>query len=255
MVNTSDIQKSFARALLDQPGELPDDLTSYSQPAPVERFNIYRNNVHVGLIDAICAKYPVVLKLVGEEFFRGMARCYIRSNPPASPMIINYGHTFPEFLKTFEHVQDVPYLMDVARLERLRLEAYHAADAISLNVADLVLIDRDGIGELVFLLHPSARVMKSGFAVVSIWEANMADLDMLSGDALSRSEEALIIRPRLDVEILKLPRCGSDFIEALGSGMTLEDANIHALGRDREFDLQLNLSGLIQCGAIIGFSS
>ena len=251
----SEIEKSFAEALLKKSVAVPTELTSYSEVQPSERFNIYRNNVHVSLIDAMADKYPVVLKLVGEEFFRGLARTYIRSEPPTTPLIIDYGKSFPDFLKTFEHVQDVPYLSDVARLERLQLEAYHAADATSLGVVELATIDPEGIGGIRFQLHPSLRVMKSDFAVASIWEINISGQSMSDLVNLTSPEEVIIIRPHLDVEILKAPRCGSDFIEALGSGMTLEEANILALGCDAGFDLQLNLSGLIQYGAIVGFSS
>ena len=140
MPSPSDVEKSFAASLLDKDGKVPPDLTSYSSPVPQSRFNIYRNNVHVALIDMMAARFPVVLKLVGEEFFRGLARSYIRAHPPKSAMTINYGAGLPEFLRNFEHVQDVPYLADVAELEWLRMEAYNAADRKSLGGEDLAAI-------------------------------------------------------------------------------------------------------------------
>jgi hypothetical protein len=36
---------------------------------------------------------------------------------------------FPDFIEQFEPASSVPYLADVARLEMLRVRAFHAADA------------------------------------------------------------------------------------------------------------------------------
>ncbi len=251
----SDMEESFARSLLDQEGVVPDGLTSYSEPVPQTRFNIYRNNVHVSLIDMMAAKFPVVLKLVGEEFFRGLARVYIRAEPPKSALTLEYGAGFPGFLEDFEHVQDVPYLADVARLEWLRLEAYNAADREPLSPEELALIDHDRLGETRFQLHPSLRTLRSDYPVMSIWEANMQDGDLSEIDMAGGGEEVLIVRPGLDVEILKMPSASCDFVRDLGSGISLHEANARALDANEGFDLQLVLSGLIRCGVFTGFSN
>lgn len=253
MPSPSDLEKRFAASLLDAEGQLPDGLTSVSQPRPVERFNIYRNNVHVSLIEAMESKFPAVRTLVGDEFFRGLARTFIRQAPPRSALITHYGDGFAAYLSTFEHVQDVPYLPDVARLEWLRIEAYNAADAIPLGIDELSAIDHDRLGETCFELHPSLRLLRSKFPVMSIWQANIEGSD-LSGINLDDGEDVMVIRPGLDVEILKLPCGACDFIEGLGSGINLEDANSAALEADGRFDLQLSLSGLMQAGAIVGVS-
>ena len=254
MPSPSDLQKQFAGSLLDASGDVPGDLTSVTQSAPKERFNIYRNNVHVSLIDALGVKYPAVHRIVGGDFFRGLARTYIRAHPPKTPLIIYYGQGFADFLEIFEHVQDLPYLPDIARLEWSRIEAYHAADMISLGAQELADIDKGRLGGTVFELHPSLRLLKSKYPVVSIWQANIDEQELSSLDTNSAREDALIIRPLLDVEVLKLPSSACDFVVALRSGINLEEANALALERDGRFDLQLVLQGLIQCGAFVGFS-
>ena len=214
----------------------------------------YRNNCHVALIDMMAARFPVVLKLVGEEFFRGLARSYIRAHPPKSAMTINYGAGLPEFLRNFEHVQDVPYLADVAELEWLRMEAYNAADRKSLGGEDLAAIDPDRLSETSFELHPSLRLMRSDYPVYSIWLANVEGGDMSGVDLTGGGEDVLIIRPRLEVLVIKLASGHCDFVRALGSGIALGEANARACESDEGFDLQLALSGLMGCGAFTGFS-
>ncbi len=54
---------AFARALAD--GQPPPFAT------PARRFAVYRNNVAVGLIRALEARFPVTRRLVGDAFFRG----------------------------------------------------------------------------------------------------------------------------------------------------------------------------------------
>ena len=254
MRSPSDLQKQFAGSLLDAVGDVPGDLTSVTQSIPKERFDIYRNNVHVSLIDALAVKYPAVHRIVGGDFFRGLARTYIRAHPPKTPLIIYYGRGFADFLESFEHVQDLLYLPDIARLEWSRIEAYHEVDATSLVAQDLAVIDPDKLGRTIFYLHPSLRILASKYPVVSLWQANINASDPSENDINGGGEDALIIRPLLDVEVLKLPSSACDFVGALRSGINLEEANALALERDGRFDLQLNLSGLIQCGAFVGFS-
>jgi hypothetical protein len=56
-------------------------LLNPSHPVPLlvkgqiaRRYAVYRNNVTVGLIRALEANFPVVRKLLGEEYFTGFAR-------------------------------------------------------------------------------------------------------------------------------------------------------------------------------------
>ena len=122
------IQQAFALALLAPDANCPEGVFSSNGAEPASRFAVYRNNVHSALINALAAAYPVARQLVGEEFFRAMAGLYVQAHPPISPLISEYGSTFADFIQAFEPASSVPYLADVARLERLRVRAYHAAD-------------------------------------------------------------------------------------------------------------------------------
>jgi hypothetical protein len=61
------------------------------------RFAVYRNNVAVGLIGALEARYPVSRRIAGDDLFRAMARAFVRAHRPRSPVMIAYGGQFPEF--------------------------------------------------------------------------------------------------------------------------------------------------------------
>ncbi|MGH6867688.1 MAG: DNA-binding domain-containing protein, partial [Methylocella sp.] len=63
-------QRNFARALRDPGLVLPQGVTSYNSEAPQERFAVYRNNVMVGLVSALQARFPATRKIAGEDFFK-----------------------------------------------------------------------------------------------------------------------------------------------------------------------------------------
>jgi hypothetical protein len=68
----------------------------------------------------------------------------------------------------------------------------------------------------------------------------------------SQGEDALALRPHLEVEIRRLPTGAVTFIEKLRAGNRIGEAAEAALGSAPGFDLETNLSGLMTSGAIVG---
>ncbi len=127
-------QTRFAQAVQDPASALPQGLTSKGGRNDPLRFAVYRNNVHVSLVNALTKGFPVVRALVGEEFFTAMARVFVGQTKPSSPMLFQYGENFPDFIAEFPPAASLPYLSDVARLECAWTRAYHAADDPILTV-------------------------------------------------------------------------------------------------------------------------
>jgi len=255
MPRFTETQESFAGAVRRADQALPEGVTSYSADQPTRRFNVYRNNFYASLIDVLAVRYPVVQRLVGEEFFRAMAKVYVDEQPPRSAMILAYGGGFAEFLDRFPPVADVPYLPDIARLEWARHTAYHAADATPLGAEDFAAISSEQIAGLILALHPSLTVVSSTYPIVSIWETNMFDDDVRSVSAEAGSQDAMIARPLMTVEVRTLPPGAAAFIGALTDGQTLGDAAAYAANADERFDLAGNIAGLIDAGVIIGYQT
>lgn len=165
-------------ALLNPELPCPGGLTSWNGSGPELRFAVCRNNVMVSLIDALADTFPVVQALVGEEFFRAMARVFAQANPPRSRLMAFCGDTFADFVAAFPPAAPVPYLADVARLEMARVRAYHAADAapVQPEVLQGALGDPEQLLSLRLHLHPSVQVVESCFAVVSLRAAHQGAL-------------------------------------------------------------------------------
>lgn len=91
-------QTDFAMALLDPALPYPAGLKTWNGSDPSVRYAVYRNNVANSLIDALADTFPVVEQLVGTDFFRAMAHCYVRQSPPVSRLLVRYGENFPNFV-------------------------------------------------------------------------------------------------------------------------------------------------------------
>jgi hypothetical protein len=217
--------------------------------APSRRFGAYRNNVYACLIDVLAGLFPVVARLAGEEFFRAMARDYVEHEPPSSAVLLRYGAGFADFIAGFPPAATVPYLADMATLEWLRHSAYHAADAVPLPLQALASA-ADRAADAVLALHPSLGVVRSSYPIVSIYELNL-EIGDVSPARLAGSEDALVARSGLAVEICRPPESGAPFILALKDGKTIGAAVISALRESSAFDLKANLARLMASGAIV----
>ena len=243
-------QRDFARALLDPALPAPPGLVCWNGSDPQQRFAVYRNNVVVSLVDALAARFPVVLALVGEEFFRAMARVFVCAQPPRSPLMAEYGEAFPAFIADFAPAAGLPYLPDVAALEAARTRAYHATDATALGPADFAGIAPEALPDLVVEPHPSAQIIVSRFAVFSLWAAHQGKLDIGEVDPFT-PEDALVVRPKLEVEVSRLPPGAAGFLNHLASGERLGEAATRATGACPAFDV----AGAFQLLLATGFAA
>ncbi|WP_420407241.1 DNA-binding domain-containing protein [Hoeflea sp.] len=241
-------QSDFGAALLDPDRPLPAGIVGPRGKAATKRFAVYRNNVTVGLVNALADIFPAVARLVGIDFFRNMARIYIAEEPPRSALLFQYGQGFPDFLARFEPVAQLPYLPDVARLERRWLDATHAADMDPLSPASLAAVSPDDLERLYFTPHPATRLVGSRFAAVSIFSASRA-LQPLDAITVMKPETGLITRPHHEVQIRQLPQGAALFFQELLEGRSLGQAANRTHEEQPEFDLAAAISALLESGA------
>jgi Putative DNA-binding domain len=238
---------SFAAGLLNPTQATPSVVVGPRGKAAVKRYNVYRNNVTVSLINALAAVFPVVERITGTEFFRAMARFHIRESPPRSPLLLEYGRDFPPFIERYTQAQDMPWLADTARVERAWLDAYHAAQADPLAAIHLASVPTDHLSELSFVVHPTTRIVRSNYAALTIFAANRKASPVGKINA-AKPEDALITRPKLEVEVRHLPEGGATFLTALIGGDTLGHAAAAALEAAPKFNIGANISGMLDAG-------
>jgi hypothetical protein len=181
-----------------------------------------------------------------------MVRAYIAIAPPSSPIMLDYGASFPDFIARFAPAECLPYLSDVARIERAWIEAYHAREAASLEPAIFMAIDPEQLPQIRLSLHPSLRLIRSQFPALTIWQMNVGGGVPAPVDLSAGGEDVLIVRPMADVEVRSLPVGSLEFIQELADGGTVLAALEAGLTADRRFDLSGNLSDLMRIGVVVG---
>lgn len=247
------IEARFHTALLNPEQGVPGELFSWNSSDTTQRFNIYRNNLVVSLIEALSSTFDVTQQLVGRRFFRALAREYVPDNLPDSPVLALYGEHFPDFLEHFPPAAQLPWLADMARLEWLRVRAYHAADAAPLSSRTVAARHEDPqqLLNARVQLHPSLGVLDSEHAVASLWAAHQGQ-GQVADVAINSPQEVLILRPEFDVDVIILPAGGADFVRLLQTGASLGSVMTHTLEQQPDSHPQHILEILMGSGALIG---
>lgn len=239
-------QDAFSRALLAETAEADECVAALAaQPA----FAVYRNTVMKSCVDALEANFPAVARLVGEEWFRAAAAVYARAELPAEPSLLAYGGSFPAFLARFEPAAALPYLPEVARLDRLWTESHAAADGPVLDRSAFARLAPESLGEAVLEPHPAARwAWFDATPAFTIWSRNR-DEAAAEGEIDWRGEGALLTRPVGAVRWLAVDAAACRFLDACALGAPLSLALESALEADANTNLVRLVNALLDAGA------
>lgn len=163
-----------------------------------ERIDIYHNNTFLGLIDILASFFPVTQKIVGADFFKALAREYIKKYPQASGNRHHFGAALPAFLSDFKPAASLPYLTDIAQIEWAYFTAAVADDAPVMNFE--ILRSRLTDAGFVLRIHPSVSILPLRYNALEIWQEHQKE-DI---GALILKEEAssLLVWRDADDEIL-----------------------------------------------------
>jgi hypothetical protein len=259
MLPLRDLQSRFDRALFD---DAPDGVTPWIRVCSVHeerggdidagaRLAIYRNNLREGFIKALALEFPVIERLVGNDYFRQLALEFLAEYPSRAGDLHPIGEPFPQYLRLRFGETPYAYLPDVAALEWAYQQALIAADARLFDLATLREIPEETYGRLRFTLHPACGLMRSPYPVMRIWAANQPDA---AGDEvvdLSSGADFILIRRAADgVEIRSIAATDFAVLDAFSRGAFLADALETALGIDPDFDLGEALRCFIGLGVL-----
>jgi hypothetical protein len=208
---------------------------------------IYRNTAIAGAADALAANYPVVRALLGEEMFDAVAVDFAAAHPPANPVLAHYGAAFAEWIEDQSWAVDIPYLSDVARVERFHLEALFAADADPLDPGALAGLGPREWTRTRLALHPATRFTCSRWPAAGLWLAHRDGGDVSA--VAWRPECALVTRPHMAVDIEVLAASSHRFLLALASGQTVAAAVEATLAAYPDADIAAAFTLLLNRGA------
>jgi hypothetical protein len=241
------VQQAFGAALFDRAREAA--LAPLLKGDP-RRVGIYRANLGAHWSRALASAYPVLRQLVGDDFFDGLAHAYGHAHPAVDPDLNRFGAALPDFLDGFEPAAGHPYLADVARLEWCVHEAWYAPDGEGAPPS-LAGLAPDVFEGARAVLHPSLRLHASPWATAALWHAHQPGGPDFP-DVLRADTHALVLRPRLDVDVRASGAAEHAALASLARGETFGAALDAAFDLDGDFDVATHLRRWLEDGIVTG---
>lgn len=253
MSSLRELQHAFTAAVFDA-RQLPGVVGAIDAQGmgPEQRHGIYRNNIFHNYREALRDVYPVVERLVGEDFFRFAADRYIPRQRSRHGNLHRFGGGFGAFLDGFAPAAALPYLGDVARLEWRIHESFHAADHGGGGVGRLAAVPPEQLHRVRFALHPACRLFASQFPVHRIWEANQPGTGSDETIDLGAGAVQLLVRRRdYAVEVEPLAAAEFALLRGFAAGRPLGDALCLAQEQAVDFDLEAALRRRIADAVVV----
>lgn len=244
MSTLRELQREFAARMLD------------TASAATDAIAIYRNAVLANYRNALAATFPVTQALTGAPFFAAAVDAFVQAQPSASGDLNGYGAELPAFVAAYPPARGLPYLADVARLERALDDAHRAADGdgdAERVLAQLAEVAADAIASLRLVLDPSCRLLRSPYPLLRIWQVHQPGNPSDPQVAFDTGADHLLVR-RVDGAILieRLPAGDHAWLSALRDGGDLAQALDAALALDAAFDLAKAMRTHVGSGTLTG---
>lgn len=218
---------------------------------PSARLRIYENSVAATQTAALRDSYPGVLALVGEDFFDAMAARYRLQHPSSCGNLQQFGTALAGFIAGMPEAAALRYLADVARLDWQRQLAALAADAAPVDAVRAAELANVAPERLRIQLHPSVQLLRSDYAVLSLWQWCQAPSD--APPRVGEGEQVLLWRDRSDVAMAALDPATFRCIGMLAEGHDVAAAWACAREVDNAFDLESCLRDLLGHGLVAAF--
>lgn len=256
MPSLREVQERFAAALFDGEADSIATLIRVDGIDPGERLEVYRNNLREGFRKALALEYPVIERLVGEDYFRGLALELLAAHPSTRGDLHHVGAPFPAFLAERFAATEYAYFADVAALEWGYAEILIAPDAPIFDLGSLAGLPAECHAELRFQTAPASRLLESKYPVLSIWKANYTDHAAVPAtaeriDLNAGPDRLLMIRTPAGVEFHALAPAEFAFACAFAQAATLETAFEAARSVDADFDPGVALRHLVTLGFLV----
>lgn len=243
-------QPAMIEALDRGPDYLPPDLFAGSRQRVLAGMKVHANTISHARLVALEETFPRTLELAGHDRFNQHSRLFIEQPGVTGRPLADIGFGFDRFLSA--NGED-GVVSEMARFEWIWLQAYHAAEADPLRLADLAGIDPADLMELPVRRHPAA--------CASAFDRQLHQLLGSEVPGLAEAEAILVIRPQ--AEILVAPATGwmvalldlAGGSQTIGNLFTLasEQAIENGSGRDEDLAAAMMqaLAALLEAGAIV----
>ena len=182
------LQRAFMEALTRGPDQVRDEDFAGGRAAALRGLKVHANTISHARLVALEETFPRTRAMLGEARFNELSREFVVTREATGAAHARIGRLFPAALEAAGEDRET---VGVSRFEWLWLEAYHAAEAEPLLLADLAYLSEDALLALRVARHPAARIAAGDATRHLCAEAGM--------EALGGATAILITRPEAEV--------------------------------------------------------
>ena len=173
-LSLTELQAQFWSSTRNQTGEIYPLIRSDFGFLAKQRMDVYRTTARSAHVSALMDSYLVCRAILGDDYFKQIAKLYFVQTPSRSADMNEYGDSFPGFIAQLynqrEELRDYYYLIDLARLEWEYQKTYFTADVVTFDIEVFQdNCERLG-GEATLALQPCISLMSSSYQIFEIWQ-------------------------------------------------------------------------------------
>lgn len=227
MTSLDAMQKGFVQAIIkpSQPNDFLVCLVRSGQLHAEEQLAIYQSNMRGVLQQTLAQIYPVCKKIVGDKYFKRLARVYIDENPSKKANLNCYGEGFSVFIYKQclqrNELSDFPYLSDLVQLEWFYHAMYYAEEGAVFDLAGFAALRPDQQENCLFLLAPQLAFIHSNYPIASIWRLNQHDEKQQT--LAANAESCCVFRAQNSLDIIDIDESMYQLLIAIKAGQTVEE--------------------------------
>jgi hypothetical protein len=190
-----------------------------------DRWHVYAHGYVARIVEALGLEYAAVRRILGAEAFAALVERYLGVFPPRSFDLARVGDRLPQLLEFDRLSVELPFLPDLARLERRVADAFTAPDAAPLCWAELQARPPEEVADMPLGAAPGAALVRSDWPLRELWLARLQENDdEISIDLEDRPSRILVSRRDGRVRVEDVTGIEAALVEAASAGgLTLGD--------------------------------
>lgn len=230
-------------------------------PLPAaDRIDIHRSMYCARTQVALQQDFPATAAGCGTAAFDALCHGYRQAYPSRSWALEAYGAAFADYLAGLTGTAAVaPWLVDLARLERARTEAWLAAEVSPVEPAALLAVPQERAGDVVLTFAPAVRILDLAWEVAAFADADPPGKRAGTiAAAAAAASHVLVARCRYRIVQRTLGAGEALLLRGLAAGQSLAQAAgaVGAYGADAAAEVARDLPRWLQAaaadGAIVG---
>ncbi|MFZ2059498.1 MAG: DNA-binding domain-containing protein [Candidatus Binatus sp.] len=135
------------------------------------RVDIYANMYFYRIRDALKEDFAATLAVLGDDNFHNLVTGYLLEYPPTEPSISDCGRYLADYLSDHPLREDVPFVADLAKLERAVVEVFAGPDDAALDPDSLRATPPEDWPAMKLTIHPAAQILALEWRVSELLRA------------------------------------------------------------------------------------